>query len=243
MSMRFRADVLPTKGRCSHCGEDLSSLPASAREQHVADCAKLAARVAAGDKADCAGLAARVEAGDKAPAAAPLWRLAGELRPAEYIASAFADLVPIAAREDATPEGLRCAACAHYADLTCGAVCDESGAVRCAHCAACSQLLAPPSAPFGRPTGGGGVACEAIALRDLSSASAHLRGLLLADGEPARALEASMERSGLQLVDLAAHGVLSAFDAAAEIVASGRAEREVLGALVEQWEAQVPTGL
>ena len=100
----------------------------------------------------------------------------------------------------------------------------------------------------------------AAASSDLASAIAHLERLQRLGGEQAKALEAKLRASDLELADVAARGVLVAFEEVMPIIdelrldappestqelgrAGGNCALAVFDELVRRWEAHVPMGL
>ena len=188
-----------------------------------------------------------------------------------------------------TAEGIVCTACRHYVLLHVGLLCDDTGAPLCVSCASCAGLLDPrrgrsakrgsfassdatnlPAAINGAEAAavaataahGDDPSITAAASSDLASALAHLERAGRVGDERAQELKGHMRASGLALADIAASGVLAAFDEARAILGELRdaptppAAREgrpppasicvalaVFDELVRRWDAQVPMGL
>jgi hypothetical protein len=165
-----------------------------------------------------------------------MWRLATSLEPAEYACDPFQDYVPRAVDSAPTAEGLVCAACSHYIRLEVGAVWDEHGGARCMGCASAAALLSTHRTRMAeqpRPGVAEGASSHlveerrreplhdshAAAMADQASAARHLQLLARRDPERAERLRDGMARTALELGDVAAQGVLAAYDEAEALCA------------------------
>ena len=182
----------------------------------------------------CEGAVPSASPPQVSPASMPgkrtLWALSAGMSPSQHVVAALSPFIPQCATSSATLEGVSCATCSFYIEMQLGATVDGAGAVRCSRCASRAGLLAPSiRPPAKRPPPKAEVpaatvarhSAERIAMRDVASALMHVQQLLRREDHEARQLRAGMAAEGLCAIDIAARGVLSAFDEAVAILTHG----------------------